>query len=144
MKLFYAIAIVLMVFVSACAQQTGEEPPAVSPDSGSSAEPETEGPVDTGEEAPEEVGEVTTNEIRYVGAGAFEPDELTISVGSAVTWFNDDEKKGAVIIFKDGRSYMNSDGLNPEEKFEHEFTEAGEYEYWTLAYGPQGAKIIVE
>ena len=39
---------------------------------------------------------------------------------------------------------MNSQKMENGDQFEHEFTEAGEYEYWTLAYGPMGAKIIVE
>ena len=143
MKLFYAIAIVLMVFVSACVQQTVEGPQTTSPESGPSTEPEME--VETPAEVPEEVVEVTTNEVRYVGAGAFEPDELTISAGSLVTWINGDEKKGAVLIFKDGRSYMNSPGLIPEDKFEVEFTEAGEYEFWwNIAYSGDGGKITVE
>ncbi len=93
----------------------------------------------------EEVPEVTSDEVRYVGAGGFDPAELTISAGSAVTWINDDDKKGAVVIFKDGRSYVNSNGLMPDEKFEHEFTEAGEYDYWwNVAFTGDSAKITVE
>src|SRR3989338_8270204 len=108
MKLLYGVFLVLMVFVSACAQQT--EP--VAPPGAPEPEPAATAPKPAAAEgtgaavAPQEKAE-TVNEIRYVGAGGFEPDELTIKAGSAVTWINDDEKAGAVILFKDGKS-LNS------------------------------------
>ena len=68
-----------------------------------------------------------------------------ISAGSSVTWINDGEKGMVVIIFKDGGSYTNSQTIKPGEKFEHEFTEAGEYEYWqNIAFGGDSSKITVE
>jgi plastocyanin len=142
MKLFYAIAIVLVVFVSACVQQT-EQPPVVSPETGSSAEPEA--PVQTVEEAPEaETGiKTTSNDVRILGKGGFDPMELTIAKGSAVTFYNDAEKTTTMVFYKDDNFYMNSPILEPGDQFENEFTEAGEYKYWTLAYGVE-AKIIVE
>lgn len=146
MKLFYAIAIVLMVLVSACGQTTVEEPPAVTPESEPSTEPETEpGAPDTVEEAPETEPEVetTSDDVRILGKAGFEPMELTIVAGSSVSFYNDAEKTTTVTYFKDGKFYLNSPILDPGDQFENEFTEAGEYEYWTLAYGVK-AKIIVE
>jgi|TARA_B100001964_G_scaffold237107_1_gene300026 plastocyanin len=140
MKLFYGIILVLMIFVSACAQQPAEPAPVTEPEP--SVEPEGTGDAVA---EPEEVAEVTSTEIRSVGAGGFDPSELTISAGSAVTWINDDEKAAYLIIFKDGKAYTNSNRILPGEKFEHEFTEAGEYEYWqNIAYGVVGGKITVE
>ncbi len=140
MKLFYGILLVLMIFVSACAQQPAEPAPVTEPEP--SVEPEGTGDAVA---EPEEVAEVTSIEVRSVGAGGFDPSELTISAGSAVTWINDDEKVLVIIIFKDGRSFMNSNRIMSEEKFEVEFPEAGEYEYWqNIAYGVVGGKITVE
>lgn len=149
MKLFYGIVLVLMIFVSACAQQAAEQAPVTEPEASAEAEVQPEaGAEGTGAAvaAPEEeVAETTSNEIRSVGAGGFDPDELTISAGSAVTWINDDEKALVIIIFKDGKSFMNSNRIMPGEKFEIEFTEAGEYEYWqNIAFGVVGGKITVE
>ena len=143
MKLFYGIALVLMLFVSACAQQPAAQPsPVTEPEP--SAEAEVQPEVQPETEA-EEVVEVTSNEVRSVGAGGFDPAELTISAGSAVTWINDDEKALVIIIFKDGKSFMNSNRIMPGENFEVEFTEAGEYEYWqNIAFGIVGGKITVE
>jgi len=61
------------------------------------------------------------------------------------TWINDDEKKGAVVIFKDNRAYVNSPGLMAEQKFEHEFAEPGEYNFWwNIAFSGNAGKITVE
>jgi len=84
-------------------------------------------------------------EVRILTAGAFDPDELTINVGDSVTWINTDEKETAIIIFKDGRSYMNSNKIKPGEQFENEFMEAGSYRYWiNIAFGSDGGMITVE
>ena len=141
MKIFYAIVLVLMVFVSACAQQPSEPaPPASAP----SVEPEPE-PEPEIVAAPEVVvPETTSEEVRMVSNGGIEPLELTINAGSSVTWIYDAEIVSVLTILKDGVSYITSPVLKAGEKFEHEFTEAGEYTYWAVSYGPQGAKIIVE
>ena len=147
MKLLYGVFLVLMVLVSACAQKAAEpvlpiEPEPVAP----APEPEPEPKVDAGGTgaavAPQEEVKETVNEVRYVGAGGFEPKELTISAGNAVTWINGNDKVGAVVLFKNGRSFINSGRLVPDGKFEFEFAEAGVYDfYWNLIYG---GKITVE
>ena len=100
MRWLYGGFLILMVFVSACAQQT--EP--VAP------EPEPEPAEGTGAAVAPQIEE-TVNEIRYVGSGGFDPKELTISAGSAVTWINSDSKAGGLLIFKDGRSFTTAEGL---------------------------------
>lgn len=141
MKLFYTIVLALMVLVSACAQQPAEQE-AAPVETQPEVQPETVAPV----EAPEEVApESTSNDIRYVGAGGFDPAELTISAGSSVTWFNDDSRGMVIIVFKDGKSYENIPTINPGQQVEREFTEPGEYEYWwNIAYAATGGKITVE
>ena len=146
MKLLYGIFLILMVFVSACAQQTQPVAPPRAPEPVAPApEPEPEAVEDTGAvAAPQEEAE-TVNEIRYVGSGGFDPKELTISAGSAVTWINSDSKAGGLLIFKDGKSFTNSGRLAPDGKFEYEFIEAGVYGFWwNLAYGAVSGKLTVE
>jgi len=148
MKLMYGIIIALMVFVSACAQQPAPQPvPQPAPDTTPAPvvepEPGTEVTVAPPEDV-EEVMETTSNEVRYLGAGGFDPDELSIITGSAVTFINGNDKPGAVIIFKDGRSFTSTGRLIPGAKFEQEFTEPGEYEFWWNLVGVISGKITVE
>ena len=147
MRWLYGVFLILMVFVSACAQQTEPVAPPSAPEPEPAApapEPEPEAAEGTGAAVAPQVEE-TVNEIRYVGAGGFEPDELTISAGSAVTWINSDSKAGGLLIFKDGKSFTNSGRLAPDGKFEYEFTEAGVYDFWwNLAYGAVSGKLTVE
>jgi len=145
MKILYGLFLVLMVFVSACAQQTEPVAPPSAPEPAAPApEPEPEAAGGTGAAVAPQIEE-TVNEIRYVGSGGFEPKELTISAGSAVTWINSDSKAGGLLIFKDGRSFTNSGRLAPDGKFEYEFTETGVYDFWwNLAYGAVSGKLTVE
>ncbi len=140
MKLFYGIVLVLMVLVSACAQQAVEEAPVTEP----SAEAEVQPEADVEETVvDEEVAEVTSEEVRIL-KGSVEPMELAITAGSSVTFMNDGGIISVIVIQKDGAQYMNTPLVDAGEKFELKFTEPGEYTYFAVAYGPQGAKITVE
>lgn len=145
MKMFYAIILVLAVLVSACAQQTG--PAAQTADE---SQPEAQPAEEAAEETleiPEETTEetATTNEIRVLGQGAFEPNALTINAGDTVTWVNTDSKEAVIIIFKDGKVYENSQKFKPGEQFEHQFKEAGSYQYWrNIAFAGDSATITVQ
>lgn len=146
MRLLYGVFLVLMVLVSACAQQAAQPAaPSSAPEPAAPApEPEPEAAEGTGAAVAPQVEE-TVNEIRYVGSGGFDPKELTIKAGSAVTWINSDSKAGEVLIFKDGKSFVNSRRLVPDGKFEYEFTEAGVYDFWwNLAFGGVSGKLTVE
>jgi|TARA_B100001964_G_scaffold240026_2_gene308927 plastocyanin len=153
MKLFYGIILALMIFVSACAQQPAAEPEAQpSEPEAAPAPPEPEPEVAPAPEVGTEgTGaavappiETTSNDIRYAGADGFDTDKLTISVGSSVTFFNDDSKTMVVIVFKDGRNFATP-RIVPGQQAEVEFTELGEYDFWwNLAYTPYGGKITVE
>ena len=157
MKLFYGIILVLMVFISACAQQ-----PATGPDSdGEAVEADSDGEAaedddavaddsdaeaDLEGEAEEDETEVVIGDsidIRYVGAGGFDPDSATIEVGSSVTFFNDDSKPMVIIIFKDGRTFATP-RLAPGQQSEVEFNDAGVYDYWwNIAYAAVGGQLTV-
>ena len=148
MKLFYAIVIALMVLISACAQQPQKvqpQPtqPAPAPETAEPVVEETEAEAEVAEEVVEEAP--STTEVRILGDGAFDPDALTINAGDSVTWINTDEKEAVIIIFKDGSTYTDSQKFKPGEQFEHEFTEAGSYQYWrNIALLGDGATITVE
>ena len=160
MKLFYGIILVLMVFISACAQQPAAEPDsdgeAVEADSDgeaaegndavaddSDAEANLEGEAEEEETEPEVTASGDSADIRYVGAGGFDPDTLTVNAGSSVTFFNGDSKPMVIIIFKDGRTFATP-RLAPGQQSEVEFNDAGVYDYWwDIAYAAVGGQITV-
>lgn len=143
MKLFYGIILVLMIFVSACAQQAAQPEAEPSEPEAPVAEDEDDGTGVAVAVPEEEPAETSTTDVRYVGAGGFDPDKLTISAGSSVTWFNDDSKSMVMIIFKDGKSF-STQRLNPGQQAETEFTEAGDYDFWwNIAYAAVGGKLTV-
>ena len=150
MKVLYGLVLVLMIFVSACAQQTG---PAAQPTPASNPAPVVQEPVpESGTDgtgaavAPqieEKAPEVKSNEVRLLGAGKYDPLEVKISKGGTVTFFNEGKLK-TVITIKGKGKVINTPVVQPGDKFEQELIEAGTYEYWGVSYGPGGAKIIVE
>lgn len=149
MKLFYAIILGLLVLASACAQQT---PPAAQtaqpiqpteqPIANNPPQEEIEAAEETNVQEKEET-KTASGDVRIVGKEGFDPMEMAISAGDAVTWVNDDKKALTLTIFKKGKWYLNSDVIEPGQSFEQEFTESGEYDYWTLAYKARG-KITVQ
>ena len=149
MKLFYAIILGLLVLVSACAQQTPPAaqavqpiPPAEQPTADNTQQQEIEVVEETNAQEKEET-KTASGDVRIVGKEGFDPMEATINAGDAVTWVNDDKKALTLTIFKKGKWYLNRDVIEPGQSFEQEFREAGEYDYWTLAYKAKG-KITVQ
>ena len=149
MKIIYGIVLILMLLVSACAQQTAPQAQQ-QPVNNVVQEVVVEEPA--GQEAveevvaPEESGVGTSDyfDVSIVGKEGFDPLESKIASGNAITWMNNDKKELILTFFKDGKFYLNTPKIKPGEKFEHQFNEKGSYEYWSIAYGQSGAKIIVE
>lgn len=148
MKIFYGLVLVLMLFVSACAQQPAAQPEQqVQPEEEAAEDVVVEEIVEETEAAAEEevVKAAGATDVRILNGGSFDPTDLTISVGDSVTWFNDDEKEAVIIIFKGKSAYMNSNRMHPGEQFEHEFKEEGSYQVWrNIAFSSDAATITVE
>lgn len=142
MKLFYGIILILMVFISACAQQEAapEAPPVTTPEPSS----EPVAPAEPDQVAPEteEVTAPSGGEVRMLGVGQYEPAEVTISAGGSVTFFNEGKIK-TVMTIKGPSGVTNSPIVMPGEKYEQAFDEVGEYDAWAISYGP-GVKVTVE
>ena len=142
MKLFYGVILGLLVLASACAQQ----PQAVQPTQTAeqpAAEPQQEEASESMEQADDAMENAASSDVRIVGKEGFDPTEVTINAGDSLTWVNDDKKALTLTIFKKGKWYLNSNVIEPGQSFEQELKEAGEYDYWTLAYGVKG-KITVQ
>jgi plastocyanin len=68
---------------------------------------------------------------------AFQPNPVQVSVGSTVTWTNDDSQPHTVTSGSNGQPDGKFDSspnfnplLNPGQTFSHTFTEAGQYPYY--------------
>jgi plastocyanin len=154
MKIVYGILLTALLVLSACASQTGNDADVVKPDPIQKVEPqvqpvaEPKAPVqetDIVKESQIQGPALSSTEIRYLGAGGFDSENLNLKVGDIVTWKNGDSKSGALIVFKDGKAFENSARLNAEDSYELEFTLPGEYKFWwNIAYGIQGGSIKVE
>lgn len=87
-----------------------------------------------------------TYPVNILGKKGFDPKELTIKVGDKVTWTNSDPaNKKLVLTFQKDKlinGLFSSDLLLPDEKYEYIFKEAGNYQYWTTAYGTKGVVIV--
>jgi len=73
---------------------------------------------------------------------SFSPSILTVKVGDTVTWTNLDSAPHTVT--SDSGTELNSQNLDREGIYSHEFTVAGTYEYHCAYHPSMKAKIIVE
>tara|TARA_Y100000031_G_scaffold10107_3_gene10959 strand:+ start:37498 stop:37944 length:447 start_codon:yes stop_codon:yes gene_type:complete len=145
MKIFYGLVLVLMLFMSACAQQPAAQPePQVQPEEEAAEEVVEEEVVEETEAAAEEevVTPATGNEVRILGVGQYDPEDVTISAGESITFFNEGNIR-TVVTIKSSSGTTNTPLIDVGGKYEQEFSEAGEYDAWGVSYGP-GVKITVE
>ena len=71
----------------------------------------------------------------------FNPQQLTVKVGTTVTWTNDDDIPHLVVsqtpLFK-------SNALDTEDKFSFKFTTPGSYAYFCALHPHMTGSIVVE
>ena len=148
MKLIYAIVLVLMILVSACAQQPAAQPaktqPTVQPEAEAEPQPQPEaGAAAAAPEEEEKAPEAAAgDEVRILGVGKYDPAQVSISAGGSITFLNEGKLK-SVITIKGKSGITNTPIVNPGEKYEQKFAEAGEYDVWAVSYGP-GVKVNVK
>ena|SRR5581483_1725542 len=70
----------------------------------------------------------------------FEPQTLTVPVGTTVTWQNDDDIPH-LVSEKDGK--FKSKALDTGDKFTQQFTTAGTIEYYCAIHPHMTGKIVV-
>jgi plastocyanin len=70
----------------------------------------------------------------------FQPAQLTVPVGTTVTWMNDDEETHTVTA--SDRTYTST-GLEHAETFSHRFTAPGTYIYFCALHPHMTATIVV-
>jgi len=139
MEIKYILAVLVVIMLSGSAAKVPEQPgETVNPEVTLPAEEQPpvgpEGPVEGELEEPEAVGEVT--DVQVLRAG-FDPEELTVSVGTVVTWKN---MGGVHIISITGVD--KSQRLVEGDTFEYKFNEAGTYEVMDAIIHFKGTVIV--
>jgi plastocyanin len=72
---------------------------------------------------------------------AFAPAQLTVKVGTTVTWVNDDDIPHTVVAT--GKAFR-SKALDTNDKFSFTFTAAGSYEYFCSLHPHMKATVVVQ
>jgi DNA-binding beta-propeller fold protein YncE/glucose/arabinose dehydrogenase/plastocyanin len=67
---------------------------------------------------------------------AYQPNPVQINVGDTVTWTNDDAQPHTVTSSANAQpdGQFDSNVMDPQQTFEHTFTEAGEYPYFCILH----------
>ena len=78
-----------------------------------------------------------------VGHNRLEPAELTVAVGTTVTFHNEDEMPGGHSIVADDGSFK-SPGLAKGQDWTHKFEKAGTYGYAIKEHPSAKGKVIVK
>ncbi|THD62702.1 plastocyanin/azurin family copper-binding protein [Phenylobacterium sp.] len=72
----------------------------------------------------------------------FGPQALTVTVGTTVTWINQDDIPHTVVA--DDRHTFKSRVLDTDERFSFTFTKPGEYGYFCSLHPHMTGKVIVK
>ena len=95
-----------------------------------------------GDEPPQPPAGGTSNAQVSIDNFSFSPKELTVAVGTTVTWTNHDDVPHVVASADD--QFQKSGGLDTDESFSHTFTVAGNYLYFCSIHPHMTGKIIVK
>jgi len=139
MEIKYILAVLVVIMLSGCAAKVSEQPGetvntevTLPAEEQPSAEPAS--PVEGELEETEFVGGAEDIQILR---GGFDPEELTVSVGTVVTWKN---MGGVHIISITGVD--KSQRLVEGDTFEYKFNEAGTYEVMDAIIHFKGTVIV--
>ena len=138
MEIKHILAVLVVIMLSGCAAEVQEQPdetvtPDVTPPVEEQPSVEPEGPVEV--EEPEVVGGAADVQLLR---GGFDPEELTVSAGTVVTWKNMDDRIHIVVLVGGERSPRLSEG----DIFEYEFEEAGTYTIMDSVFGFKGTVTV--
>ncbi len=82
-----------------------------------------------------------TASVSATSDDTFDPAGLEVSVGTTVTWTNDDEEDPHTVTADDGA--FDSGNLDPGEDFSHTFDEAGDFPYFCEIHDPEMVGSII-
>lgn len=145
MRILLTMIIVLGVILAGCASEAPApvEEPEIADESDDMIPEEPEVEVEGPEEV-EETKPAASATVQMLGVDGFDPLEIRVKEGATVAFVNTLEKDDTLVFRKEGVVAMeNSDIVKPGMTYERTF-EAGNYQFWSVGYGPVGATITVE
>jgi plastocyanin len=74
---------------------------------------------------------------------AFGPKELTVAVGTTVTWINHDDEPHTVVSADDTKLFK-SGALDTDDKFSFTFAKAGTYQYFCSIHPHMTGTVVVK
>ena len=106
------------------------------PIGGEIAAPEKPAAEETAAEVPSDA--VATDSV-MINRKSLDPETITVSVGSTVTWKNLDDRKH---LISGKNNAFRSPGLLKDDTFSYTFEEAGTYEYVEAIFGINGVVVV--
>jgi plastocyanin len=73
---------------------------------------------------------------------SFNPQSLTVAIGTTVTWTNKDDVPHTVV--SDDKATFRSKALDTDEHFSFTFTKAGTYSYFCSVHPKMTGEIVVK
>jgi len=139
MEIRHILAVLVVLMLSGCAAEVQEQPE-------ETVTPEVTLPAEESIAEPETPPEAPAEEERLVGGAAdiqvlragFDPEELTVSVGTVVTWKNMDNRVHIILLVGGDRSPRLEEG----DTFEYEFEEVGIYTIMDSVFGFKGTVTV--
>ncbi len=74
---------------------------------------------------------------------AFQPNELTVPVGTEVSWINRDDVPHTATSTTKPKAF-DSGALDTDQTYSHVFTTVGEYEYFCAVHPHMTGKVVVK
>jgi len=72
----------------------------------------------------------------------FDPEVVTVPVGTRITWINHDDVPHTVTANK--KKEFGSGALDTDDQFSHVFSKAGEYAYYCAVHPHMTGRVIVK
>ena len=135
------IIIIAAVLVAGCTQSQQPQPTAITPTPVQTPAQPSASPVNT----PLSQAPVSENTVAIKNF-AFNPQTMTVTVGSIVRWENHDAATHRIIfIDKDGRdTSVDSTALSSSQAWSNKFNQPGTYSYYCKIHPEMTGTIIVE
>ena len=127
----------------ACSQDTQDSAQDAAGDLADDAGEAAEDVGDAANDAADRAEDVINDETVNIDDFAYEPEKLTIKVGTEVTWVNQDDANHTVTADDDG---FESDELGEGDEYSNRFTDDGTFEYHCMIHGEDrmSGTVVVE
>ena len=126
------VALALVFGGAACSEQAEDTAGDVADEAEDAAQDAADRARDTAGDAADRAEDVANDRNVNIDDNAFEPKRLEISVGTEVTWVNQDDVQHTVTADDEG---FESKKLDEGDEFSNRFTDDGSFDYFCEIHG---------